>query len=457
MLRQSTDFKPVNKQFTKYVVPSVIGMLVQGLYIILDGVIVGQGIGAVALGAVNVVFPFSMLVIALAMLIAVGGANVYSFHKGKGEGEKANNIFSQCLWLSVIIGAILALVGFFFRESLSVFMGANEELLPYAVAYLKWSAPFSLMQMVVFGFSVFVRNDDNPKIVMLGSVFGAVVNTILDIVFILILHYGIEAAAITNGIGMAIELMFYSSHFVRKKGALCIRKPVFHFGEIKRVLHNGVASALMEFSVPALTFSYNIAVVGVAGTMGVSAYAIVSYVCAIINMIVLGVAQGAQPLMSFYHGKGEKKTFSHIYGLGVRTNIITSIVTVGICIVCGNLIVPLFHAGSSVELTELTVHMLRQYPLAFIFIGITMMNILFFQTTERNGYAMLLSFLRCVGFIQVFLLLSLFVLDAKGLYFAFLAGEMCHFAISMLLVRKTEKEAAVEAKHSMLPAQQSNL
>ncbi|MEA4846003.1 MAG: MATE family efflux transporter [Clostridiaceae bacterium] len=444
MSSQNKDFKQINKRFAKYVIPSVIGMLVQALYIILDGVIVGQGIGEVALGAVNVVFPFSMLVVALAMLIAVGGANVYSFHKGPGEMKKANNIFCQCLGLSIIIGAVLALWGLFFRESLSIFMGANEELLPYAATYLKWSAPFSLIQMVAFGLSVFVRNDEDPKIAMLGSVFGAAINAILDIIFILILHYGIEVAAITNGIGMTIELAFYSSHFVRKKGELRIRKPVFHFSEIKRVLSNGVASALMEFSVPAFTFSYNLAVVRASGTLGVSAYAIVSYVCSIINMVVLGVAQGTQPLMSFHHGKGEKKTFNRVYGLGVRTNIIASIVLVSICILFGRWIVPLFHSGGSVELTELTAHMLRQYPLAYIFIGITMMNILFFQTMERNGYATLISFLRCLGFVQVFLLLSMFVFNAKGLYFAFLAGDACHFIISQSLARKIRKEEKVK-------------
>ena len=168
------------------IVPSVIGMLVQSLYVILDGIIVGQGIGEIALGAINVVFPFSMLVVALSMLISVGGANVYSFHKGMGEGEKANNIFCQCLAFAAAVGVILALLGFFLRDELSIFIGANEALLPYASVYMQWSAPFSLIQMVTFGLSVFVRNDDDPKIAMLGSVFGAVIKAALDIIFILV-------------------------------------------------------------------------------------------------------------------------------------------------------------------------------------------------------------------------------------------------------------------------------
>lgn len=424
----------------KYVAPSVIGMLVQALYIILDGVIVGQGIGEVALGAVNVVFPFSMLVVALAMLITVGGANVYSFYKGQEEAEKANNIFCQSLGLSAIVGVIMAFLGFFFRESLSIFMGANEELLPSAVAYMKWSAPFSLIQIITFGLQVFVCNDDAPKLVMKGAVWGAVINAVLDIVLILILHHGIETAAITNGIGMLIEGSFYCSHLVLKKGQLRVRRPVFHFGELKRILSNGVASALMEFSVPAFTFSFNLAVVQTAGTLGVSAYAIVSYVCSIINMVVMGVAQGTQPMLSFYHGKDEKKSFSHVYSLGVRTNIIASILLVAVCVIFGRWITPLFHVGNS-DLTALTAHMLRQYPLAYIFIGITLMNILFCQTSEHNRSATLISFLRCIGFVQVFLLLSMVVFNGKGLYLAFPAGEAGNFIISLLSVRKIRKGA----------------
>lgn len=457
MLSLITDFKQINKQFTKYVIPSIIGMLVQALYVILDGIIVGQGIGEIALGAVNVVFPFSMLIIALAMLIAVGGANVYSFYKGQGEAKKANNVFCQCLALSIIVGAVLALFGFFFRESLAVFMGANAELLPYATAYLKWSAPFSLIQMVAFGFSVFVRNDDNPKIAMLGSVFGAVINAILDVIFILILNYGIEVAAITNGIGMTIELIFYSSHFIRKKGELRIRKPIFHFREIKRVLSNGVASALMEFSTPAITFSYNLAVVHTTGTVGVSAYAIVCYVTSIISMVVLGVTQGTQPLMSFYRGKGEKRAFSHAYRLGIRTNIIASVLLAGICILFGRQFVPLFHSGGSAELTELTAYMLSQYSVAYIAVGLVLMNILFFQTTERNGLATLISFLRCVGSTQVFILLSVFVFNAKWMYLAYLAGEGCHFAISYLLVRKIREGSETEPEATQMVEDPANV
>lgn len=435
---QNTDLKPINKQFIKYVIPAVIGMVVQALYTVLDGIIVGQGIGEVALAAINIVFPFGMIVIALAMLIAVGGANVYSFYKGQGELDKANNIFCQCLTLAFAIGTIMALLGFFLREQLVVLAGANEALLPSAAAYMKWMAAFFLFQMIVCTLSVFVRNDDAPRLVMVATSTGAIINAALDVLFILVLHYGIEAAAITNGIGMLVELTFYVTHFAGKKGALRIRKPAFHLPDIKRIASNGFATFLMEFSLPAVTFSFNLAIIYIVGTLGVTAYSIVGYVCAIINMVLIGVTQGAQPLMSLYHGQGNKRAFTHIYYLGLRTNIITPLILVFFCLVFSNGIVSLFRAGNP-ELTALTSHMLRFYPLAYIPVGITMMNILFFQTTEQNAFSSVISLLRCIGFIQIFLIVSVFLFAGKGLYLAFFLGELCHLIISQILVQRAKR------------------
>jgi len=436
---QNINFKKTNKQFAKYVVPSVIAMAVQAFYTVLNGIIAGQGIGEIALGAVNIVLPFSMVIIALGMLIGIGGANVYSFYRGKGDVEESNNIFCQCLALSMIIGVVMALIGFFFRENLALFLGANEEMLPSVTAYLKWLAPVSLLQMIVFVLIAFVRNDNAPRLVMVASVFGAVINAILDIILIFIMHFGIEVIALTNGISMLVQGIFFIPHFACKKGMLRICKPIFHFNDIKRVLSNGIASFLMEFWLSAISFSFNLALVYTVGTLGVSAYSIVNYVCALINMILVGVTQGAQPIMSFYHGNANKKVFSHVYRLGMRTNTIIPILLVVGCITSGSGIVFLFHSGNT-ELTTLTIHILRLYPLGFIFVGPVLMNILFFQTTEQNIYATLISFLRCIGFVQLFLLLFMHLFGANGIYLSFLAGELCHFILSQILVRKTMKK-----------------
>ncbi len=443
MLSQPIEFKQINKQFTKFVIPSVIGMVVQSLYIILDGIVVGQGLGEAALGAINIAFPFGMLTVALSMLIGIGGSNIYSIYKGQGEPEKANNLFCQSLALLAAIGAVLAFGGFFFRRDIAVFLGANEELLPSVTAYLKWLTPFMLLQMIVMGGATFIRNDDAPKLIMIASVTGSIVNAILDVIFILILGYGIEVSAITNGVGMLIELAFYTTHFIRGQGMLRLRKPAFYGSEIKRIFSNGFATFLMEFSKPTITFFFNRALMGTVGAISVSAFSIVIYASSILNMMLIGVTQGAQPLMSFYHGKGDRKIFSHVYKKGVRTNLIIAIIAVGLFTLFGDKVAAIFVSGNP-ELASLTAQMLRQFAPAYIFIGVTLMNILLFQTTEQNTLATLISFLRCIGFVQVFLLLSLFVFGGKGLYLTFLAGELCHFILSQVLARKTNKQLSIK-------------
>lgn len=443
MQSSTLEYKQINKQFINYVIPSVIALGVEAFYTILNGIIAGHGLGEVALGAINIALPFSMLTIALSLLIGIGGANVYSFYKGQGDTDKANNIFCQCLALLAIIGFVLAVGGFVFREELARFLGANGDLLPYVTAYLKWMAPVSFLQVIIFGLIIFIRNDNAPKLVMVASVVGIAINAVLDIVLILYLHYGIEVIALTNGIAVLVQGIIFIPHFAHKKGLLRIRKPNFIFGDIKRVLSNGFASFLMEFWLSALSFSYNWALVNTVGTIGVSAYSIVTYICSLIHMILVGVTQGAQPIMSLYHGKKDGKGFTHIYSLGLRTNIIIPIILAAGCAVFGSQIASLFYSGDP-ELIDLTVHMLRLYSLGFIFVGPVLMNVLFFQTTERNVYAALISLLRCVGFVQVFLLLSIAFLGANGIYLSFPAGELCHLLISGILVHKTMKKIAID-------------
>jgi Na+-driven multidrug efflux pump len=140
--------------------------------------------------------------------------------------------------------------------------------------------------------------------------------------------------------------------------------------------------------------------------------------------------------MSFYHGKEDPRAFWHTYRLGVRTNVILPVLLTAFCFVFSDGIVSLFRAGNP-ELTALAGRMLRLYPLAYMAVGVTQMNILFFQTTERNSFSTALSFLRCVGFIQLFLVLSVCLFDGKGLYLAFLWGELCHMILSQVLVQQT--------------------
>ena len=446
--------KDIRREFVRYALPSVAGMLVSCLYTVVDGIFVGRGVGDLALGGVNIVFPYIMLVIAVTMLVAIGGANLASFQRGRGNVGAANSIFSQAAVLLALAGGALFAVAFFFSRETCVLLGADADLLPHAETYLRTMAPFVAVQTIGLGVGIFVRNDNAPNFVMLGTVSGAVVNIVLDYVFIMVWDWGIEGAAIATGIGLMLEFCVYVGHIVFKRGELRLLKPVFSAAETGKLLYNGIASFLMEFCQSAIAISFNIVIIRHIGPLGVAAYSVVNYLCSSFNMILIGITQGAQPILSFNHGKGDVEAVKGIHRLGAGVCLASSCVLAVVCLRYGSALASLFSGDGGGEMVALATRMLFYFCLAYAPIGLTLMNILFFQTTEREGRSVFLSVLRCVGFVQVFLLVLPGVWGERGIYWSFLFGETVNWAISLALylaVAEPERAYPREASPVYVP------
>jgi putative MATE family efflux protein len=415
-------------------------MVVASLYTIVDGLFVGRLVGEMALGAVNIVYPYLILQFALTTLIATGGANLVSFYKGAGQEKPAINVFRQSTVLLLAAGLALSFFALTFTEKLCVLLGAEGELLPYAIDYLKYMSVFSSIQTMSMGFGIFLRNDGSPGLAVAASLTASLANIILDYIFIGPFGWGVKGAAIATGIGIAFELLICSIHFICKRGILRLGIPRFHKHEVKKLLTNGMASFLIEFSQSAIIVSYNIAISATLGATGIAAYSIVMYICETFNMILIGITDGAQPLMSYRHGSGEPGQVKFLYKLGRITCIGITIAFFGACVFFGGPLINLFITGTS-DVTFLAQEMMRLYFMGYFPIGITMMNILFFQTTEREFKSNLLSIMRCVGFLQVFLFTLPRFLGPIGLYLAFLCGEACNCLVSILMVKLSGKYA----------------
>lgn len=431
----------IGKEFAKYAIPAVIGMVVSSLYNIVDGVFVGRGVGEMALGAINIVYPFVMLEIAITMLIAIGGANYFSTSKGRGDEKGANNIFLQCIYLLVGIGVALNVLILLFTPTVCRLLGADDMLLPYAQDYIWWIALFNIVYMPGLGLSIFIRNDNAPNRELVGALAGTAVNIVLDYLFIMVFHMGIAGAAIATGIGQSVSVLIYLTHFLQDKRVLRFGRAKWQDGDLKKVLFGGIPTFLMEFSQSAVAFSFNLALMVHVGVVGVSYYSIVMYICSMFNMVLIGLTQGAQPIMSFRYGGGDIRAVKAVRNLAIRTAVLlTTIIYIAI-LFAGGTLASIFVPDSGV-LTGMAAAMMRYYFLAFFPIGIILMNILYFQVTEQSKQAILLSFLRCIGFIQLFLLMLPNVFETKGIYLSFLCGELCHVLLSALLLKKSDTENA---------------
>lgn len=430
--------KRIHQEFAKYAIPAVTGMVVSSLYNIVDGIFVGRGVGDLALAAINIVFPFIMLQIGIVMLISIGGANLFSASRGKGDNESANKIFLQCIYLLGVLGVAINVLVLLFTPTVCRLLGATDTLLPYVKDYLRWIALFNIINMPGLGLSIFIRNDNAPRREMIGTLAGTVVNIILDYLFIMVFKMGIAGAAIATGIGQVISVLIFMTHFLQKNRVLRFGKVKWDSRELKRILYGGIPSFLMEFSQSAISYSYNLVLLTKIGANGVSYYSIVMYICSIFNMILIGLVQGAQPIMSYHYGSGEISAIQQVKSIAIRTALtVTSIIYV-VIFFTGKHLAKIF-VPDNIQLTEQAGVMMKYYFLAFFPIGIILITILFFQVTERSGRAVLLSFLRCVGFVQLFLFLLPILIGNTGIYLAFLCGECCNCFLSLLLEKIPEQ------------------
>lgn len=446
------DSGRMGRVFARYALPSVLGMVMSSLYTVVDGIFVGRGVGEMALGAVNLVYPFIMLQIALTMFVAVGGANNYSLKLGRNQDGQANNIFCQSVGLLAIIALAVNGAALLFPAPIARLLGADDAMLHDVQTYIRWMALFGILYMPGLGISIFIRNDGAPGLEMVGTLSGAILNMGLDYLFIMRFGWGVAGAAVASGIGQMVSVSIYMTHFLRPKRRLRLALPRFRPEDLRKILYNGASSFLMEFSQSAITLSFNWVLMLHIGVSAVSAYSIVMYVCSIFNMVLIGVVQGAQPILSYNHGRGNAENEKKVYHLGLFTNLGATLLCYGVVWLFGAQLARLF-TGENVALAQSAYRMMRIYFLGFFPIGISLMNILFFQATEQEGSSILLSALRCIGFVQLSLLLLPGWLGETGIFLSLLCGESCTMLLSIWLIHRSHKKHQhAEAHEKRLPA-----
>ncbi len=169
------------KEFIKYAVPSALAMFISSLYTVVDGIFVGQGVGDMALAAVNIVLPFTVLLFGLASMFAIGGGSLVSKNIGAGKIEEAVNIFRQVFKFLLILSGIISIICVVFTEQIVRILGATDNLSGLAVDYLRFYAIFCIPNLIGIVLNSFVRNDGRPRLAMISTIAGAITNIVLVI------------------------------------------------------------------------------------------------------------------------------------------------------------------------------------------------------------------------------------------------------------------------------------
>ena len=294
----------ISKLLIKFSIPAIIGMLVNALYNVVDRIFVGNSIGDIGIGAIFVGSPFTLILMAFGTLIGVGGNSLSSIRLGEDKKDEAELILGNSFVLMLIISLTLSISGLIFIEPLLKAFGANENILPYSIAYLSiiiMGAPF---QALGFGLNNFIRGEGNPRVAMATMLIGAILNIILDYVFIFIFHMGIKGAALATIIAQGVAATWVLSYFFGRGGMLRLRRKNMRLQKyvVKDIISIGFAPFSMHLAASTVTVILNNSLNIYGGDLAISSMGVINSITMFILMPIFGINQGAQPIIGFNFG-----------------------------------------------------------------------------------------------------------------------------------------------------------
>ena len=382
--------------FVKYAIPQMIGLVFNSVYMIVDGVFIGNVLGRDSMAAAAVAVPLIEILIAISMAIASGAGIIISGQLARNEKEKALQVFDTALICAGVISILIAVFGNLFIHPLAELLGSTPQIHGEATEYIRYIVSFSPFLIFSFLLSGLVRNDGSPKLAMFALAFGSVSNIVLDYVFMCPLNLGIGGAALATAIGPVFSVLILLPHFLLKKGALYFAVPKLQLPTVRNIFTLGFPSFIMEFTIGIITFVYNIAIVKHGyGEIGLAAYLLIGYLMLIILTLFLGMAEGLQPVFSYFTGSGEMARANNMRRFATK-----AFLTVGI--VCYLLIVPfskyffsIFNPGDT-ELIAFTAEKSIWYFCAFFLAGYNILMISFWQSTQKTKSALAVSLSRSI-------------------------------------------------------------
>lgn len=439
MFTSELTTKSVNKVYLKYLIPTLLGMLSNSIYCIVDIYFVSAGSGSQGLAAMNICMPVFTILSCVGLLFGVGGATIMSISQGSGDMNTRNKAFSVSVFMMLIVGLMFSVFGVLFRKEFAYLLGSDDQLLPLVLEYLTPVMCSALPFVLMYSLSVLLRADNNPKLAMAALMVGNISNIILDYVFVSVFHMGIFGASVATSIAPVLSLIAASFHFILRKNTVHFKLRSFDPKVIGRILSVGIGSGIMELSAGAIIFMFNSAILNLGGEVYLAAYAVITNIAYVFKGLLNGFAQAAQPLISTNFGSGIIKRCSKSLRVCLIYSSIFCIVCYGIITVVPGFIVSFFSNGDT-NMEAIASKGMIMYFSSLLFTGINTMLMYFFQSIEQGRKSLFLAV--CKGFL--FVTLGLWILTSfmgvEGVWYAVLFGEVLTFIIALPMVLRSVKK-----------------
>lgn len=416
-LRQRLENQSARKSFFQYFLPTLFGMMLMSVNIVIDGIFVGNGVGAVALASVNIAVPVFSIIISIALLIGIGGGTLYSISMGQGESKQAQEIFTMSIVLMSIITIIISFFSYVFIEKLAYLFGANAETLPYVIDYMTVLFIASLIIALEVGISIFVRNDGAPQIAMAGLVVTALLNIGLNYWMIFILKLEVIGAALATVLATAAGLLVYIIHFFRKGSGLKFVKISWEINRLKSIFTIGFPSFLSEAGIGIFVVGYNLAMAFYVGTNGLAAFSVINYLHTFTFLAFIGIGSTIQPMVSYYFGAKRQEMIKETIKIAEITSLLLGVLFLMIGIIGANYLVMIFGITAE-DIFAIATSGLKLFFIGYLFMGINFVYMTFYQSVGLVKPSLLITLFRGVIILVLMLLILPPIFGINGIWLA---------------------------------------
>ena len=425
----------------RFTLPSIVMMVFTSIYSVVDGFFISNFAGKTAFAALNLIWPFLMILGGMGFMIGTGGTALVSRYLGAGQKERARRYFSMLVEFTALLGLILTAIGLIFMEPIARFLGATEEMIPDCVLYGRIVIAFNVAFMFQNVFQSFLVAAEKPRLGLVATVSAGVTNMVLDALLVGVFRWGLAGAALATGLSQTVGAVIPMVFFLNRENGSAL-----HFSFTPMEAHpllqacgNGASELMSNISGSIAAMVYNFQLLKFLGEDGVSAYGVIMYVGFIFVAIFVGYSIGSAPIISFHFGAENREELKNMFR---KSYLLMAVWGIAMALAAYLLAGPLakLFVGYDRQLCELTVHAMRLHCLAFLFTGANIFTSSLFTALNDGTVSAAVSFARSMVLQIATVLLLPGFMGPDGLWLAALATDTCALVIDICVLGGNRKK-----------------
>ena len=425
----------------RFTLPSIVMMVFTSIYSVVDGFFISNFAGKTAFAALNLIWPFLMILGGMGFMIGTGGTALVSRYLGAGQKERARRYFSMLVEFTAVLGLILTAIGLIFMEPIARFLGATGEMIPDCVLYGRIVIAFNVAFMFQNVFQSFLVAAEKPRLGLVATVSAGVTNMVLDALLVGVFRWGLAGAALATGLSQTVGAVIPMVFFLNRENGSAL-----HFSFTPMEAHpllqacgNGASELMSNISGSIAAMVYNFQLLKFLGEDGVSAYGVIMYVGFIFVAIFVGYSIGSAPIISFHFGAENREELKNMFR---KSYLLMAVWGIAMALAAYLLAGPLakLFVGYDRQLCELTVHAMRLHCLAFLFTGANIFTSALFTALNDGTVSAAVSFARSMVLQIATVLLLPGLMGPDGLWLAALATDTCALVMDICVLAGNRKK-----------------